>query len=142
MTYNQLIKEIEAILGSHGMIKTAKHTSVAEWLKRDSDPPLPVCCFDLVSGSLANGRQQVYTVQFFFLDKAGQEAEFETDVISDQWQIAEDIIQMLKSTRRDYYIDDLITINKISDKYEDYLAGVSMNINFNTQREFDACATP
>ena len=142
MTYNQLIKEIDAILGSHGMIKTVKNVSPTEWLKRDSDPPLPVCCFDITSGSLATGRQQVYTVQFFFLDKAGQEHEFETDVISDQWQVSEDIIQMFKSTRRDYYIDDLITINKISDKYEDYLAGVSMVINFNTQREFDACATP
>ena len=142
MTYNQLIKEISTILSSHGMIKTVKNVSVAEWLKRDSDPPLPVCCFDVQSGSLGNGREQIYTVQFFFLDKAGQEAEFETDVISDQWQTCEDIIQLFKGTRREYSIDNLITINKISDKYEDYLAGVSMNVNFTTQRAFDSCVIP
>lgn len=88
------------------------------------------------------GKEQIYNVQFFFLDKSGAEMEFEQDVISDQWQIAEDIIQMIRSTKRDYYIDDNITINAISDKYEDYLAGVEFTANIYNQRDFDACDAP
>jgi len=124
------------------MIKEVKNVTPREWLFRDSNPEFPVCCFSINSGSLNVGKEQIYNVQFFFLDKSGAEMEFEPDVISDQWQIAEDIIQMIRSTKRDYYIDDNITINAISDKYEDYLAGVEFTANIYNQRDFDACDAP
>ena len=124
------------------MIKEVKNVSPKEWLFRDNNPEYPVCCFSINSGSMNVGKEQIYNVQFFFLDKSGAEMEFEPDVISDQWQIAEDIIQMIRSTKRDYYIDDNITINAISDKYEDYLAGVEFTANIYNQRDFDACDAP
>lgn len=142
MTCNQLITEITEVLESHAMIKTVKNLTPQEWLNRDSNPTFPVCCFNINNGSVSKGTEQVRSVQFFFLDKSGAEAEFETDVISDQWQIAEDISQLFRGTRRDYSIDDSITIETISDKFEDYLAGVSYTINFTTTRGFDGCAAP
>jgi len=142
MTYNQLLTTITNLLSSHAMIKEVKNVTPREWLFRDSNPEFPVCCFSINSGSLNVGKEQIYNVQFFFLDKSGAEMEFEPDVISDQWQIAEDIIQMIRSTKRDYYIDDNITINAISDKYEDYLAGVEFTANIYNQRDFDACDAP
>jgi hypothetical protein len=142
MTYNQLITTITNLLSSHAMIKEVKNVSPKEWLFRDSNPVYPICCFSINSGSMNVGKEQIYNVQFFFLDKSGAEMEFEQDVISDQWQIAEDIIQLIRSTKRDYYIDDNITINAISDKYEDYLAGVEFTANIYNQREFDACDAP
>jgi hypothetical protein len=142
MTYNQLLTTITNLLSSHAMIKEVKNVSPKEWLFRDNNPEYPVCCFSINSGSMNVGKEQIYNVQFFFLDKSGAEMEFEPDVISDQWQIAEDIIQMIRSTKRDYYIDDNITINAISDKYEDYLAGVEFTANIYNQRDFDACDAP
>lgn len=142
MTYNQLITTLTNLLSSHAMIKEVKNASPKEWLFRDSNPSYPICCFSINSGSMNIGKEQIYNVQFFFLDKSGAEMEFEPDVISDQWQIAEDIIQMIRSTKRDYYIDDNITINAISDKYEDYLAGVEFTANIYNQRDFDACDAP
>ena len=142
MTYNQLITTITNLLSSHAMIKEVKNVTPREWLFRDSNPVYPICCFSINSGSMNVGKEQIYNVQFFFLDKSGAEMEFEQDVISDQWQISEDIIQMIRSTKRDYYIDDNITINAISDKYEDYLAGVEFTANIYNQREFDACDAP
>jgi hypothetical protein len=142
MTYNQLITTLTNLLTSHAMIKEVKNASPKEWLFRDSNPVYPICCFSINSGSMNVGKEQIYNVQFFFLDKSGAEMEFEQDVISDQWQISEDIIQLIRSTKRDYYIDDNITINAISDKYEDYLAGVEFTANIYNQREFDACDAP
>ncbi len=124
------------------MIKTAKYATPKEWLLRDEQPVYPIACFSINSGSLNLGREQIYNVQFFFLDKSGQEAEYEEDVISDQVQIASDILSLMRTGRNNYSIDDSVTFNAISDKYEDYLAGVELTINISTQNQFTGCDVP
>jgi hypothetical protein len=124
------------------MIKTAKYATPKEWLLRDEQPVYPIACFSINSGSLNLGREQIYNVQFFFLDKSGQEAEYEEDVISDQVQIASDILSLMRTGRNNYSIDDNVTFNAISDKYEDYLAGVELTINISTQNQFTGCDVP
>lgn len=124
------------------MIKTAKYATPKEWLLRDEQPVYPIACFSINSGSLNLGREQIYNVQFFFLDKSGKEAEYENDVISDQVQIASDILSLMRTGRNSYSIDENITFNAISDKYEDYLAGVELTINISTQNQFTGCDVP
>ena len=142
MTYNQLITTIQSLLESHKMIETAKNVTPREWLLRDEPVVYPIACFSVNSGSMNIGREQVFNVQFFFLDKSGKEAEFETDVISDQMQTASDILSLMRTGRKDYSIDDNVSFNAISDKYEDYLAGVEYTINISTQNEFTGCNVP
>lgn len=142
MTYNQLITTIQSLLESHKMIETAKNVTPREWLLRDEQVVYPIACFSVNSGSMNIGREQVFNVQFFFLDKSGKEAEFETDVISDQMQTASDILSLMRTGRKSYSIDDNVSFNAISDKYEDYLAGVEYTINISTQNEFTGCNVP
>jgi len=142
MTYNELIKTITTLLQSHAQIKTVKNLPPKEWLLKDSQPDFPACCFTINSGSLNVGLEQNYSVQFFFLDKSGDEGLFEAEVISDQWQICEDIILLMRGTKRTYTIDEQININTIVDKYEDYLAGVETTFNIETQRAYDGCDAP
>ena len=142
MTYNQIIKTLTSLLESHAFIKTVKNLTPKEWLQRDKDPVYPVCCFSVNTASNNIGLEQVYGIQFFFLDKSGKEAEFETDVISDQIQIANDVIVLMRFPRNSYFIDDNITINTISDKYEDYLAGAEFSVNITTTTAFDNCDVP
>jgi hypothetical protein len=75
------------------------------------------------------------------LDKSGVEGEFETDVISDQHQIANDIIAQL---RKDFTIsiDTNITWNAISEKFEDYLSGVEFTITISTTDQYQLCSLP
>ncbi len=124
------------------MIETAKHTTPKEWLLRDEQPIYPIACFSVNSGTMNIGREQVFSVQFFFLDKSGKEAEFENDVISDQIQTASDILSLMRTGRNSYSIDDNVSFNAISDKYEDYLAGIEYTINISTQNEFTGCNVP
>jgi hypothetical protein len=142
MTYNQLITTITSLLQSHAMIETAKHTTPKEWLLRDEQPIYPIACFSVNSGTMNIGREQVFSVQFFFLDKSGKEAEFENDVISDQIQTGSDILSLMRTGRNSYSIDDNVSFNAISDKYEDYLAGIEYTINISTQNEFTGCNVP
>ena len=142
MTYNQLITTIQSLLQSHAMIKTAKNVTPKEWLLKDEQPVFPIATYSVNSGSINKGREQVYNVQFFFLDKSGKEGEYETDVISDQMQTASDIISLMRGGRNIYTIDDNISFNAISDKYEDFLAGIELTINISTQNEFTGCDVP
>jgi hypothetical protein len=48
----------------------------------------------------------------------------------------------MRTSRQIYSIDDNISFNGISDKYEDYLAGVELTINISTQNEFTGCNVP
>ena len=142
MTYNQIIGEIQTLLEAHPMIKTAKNVTPKEWLNRDEKPVYPICCYSLNSGQLNKGRDHIFNFQFFFLDKSGAEMEFEQDVISDQLQIANDIIETIRGTKRVFTIDDEVPFNTLSDKYEDYLAGVEFTTNITAQSDFDGCDSP
>jgi len=142
MTYNQLITTLQSLLESHAMIKSVKNETPKEWIFRETQPQFPIALFSVNSSTLNKGLNQIYSVQFFFLDKSGDEAEFEQDVISDQLQICSDIVGLIRSGRKSYSIDDLINVNTISDKYEDYLAGVEMTVNIETQGEWDGCDVP
>lgn len=142
MTYNQVIATLTSLLESHAMIKTVKNCPPKEWLQKDSQPVFPVCCFTINSGTFNRGREQVYSVQLFFIDKAGQEGLFQEEVISDQVGIAYDVVELIRGTKRTYTVDDSVTFNTIADKYEDELAGCEMTINITTQSDFDGCDAP
>ena len=143
MTYNQLIETIRSLLQSHAMIKTVKNVTPGEWLyKGGNDVVFPVCCFTVNTGSFNKGRQQIYSVQFFFLDKAGKEAEFEQEVISDQVGIGYDIVELMRNEKNPYSIPDEVSFNTILDAQEDYLAGVELTTQLQTQSAFDGCDVP
>lgn len=124
------------------MIKEVKFATPQEWIFATNQPTFPVCCFMINSGSLNIGREQVYNVSFWFLDKAGMENEFEKDVTSDQIQIAADIVSNLREGSNPYTVDTNIAYSVISDKFEDYLAGVNLTFNINTISDYDACNMP
>lgn len=125
------------------MIRTVKNELPSEWLKK-TEIEFPVCCFAINGGSFNKGREQVYSVQMFFLDKSGKEVnEYETEVISDQVGIAYDIVALMREGDRDFYIPDNIGYETISDgKYEDFLAGCTLNFDITTQSSFDGCDAP
>lgn len=127
---------------SHAQIKSVKYATPKEWLFVNDQPSYPICCYAVNSGSLNVGREQVYNISLWFLDKAGMEAEFEADVASDQLQIAADIISKLRNGANDWTIDTNINYNFVLDKFEDYLSGVEITFNMTTFSSFDACDMP
>lgn len=125
------------------MIATVKNELPTEWLKK-TEIEFPVACFVINGGSFNKGREQVYSVQMFFLDKSGLEVnENEQEVISDQVGVAYDIVELMRQGDRGYSIPDSIGFSTISDgKYEDYLAGCSLDFDITTQSSFDGCDAP
>ena len=141
MTYNQVVTAIETLLSSHKMIHEVRFASPTQWLNFDNVPTFPVASYVINSGSINSGRELVYNIQFWFLDKSGVDSEFETEVTSNQHAIAYDIIASLRQDTR-FVITDQISWNAISEKFEDYLSGVELTINLSTIGAFGACDFP
>jgi len=141
MTYNQIVSEVTTMLTSHSMIKDVRFATPVEWLAWESEPILPVALFYIDQGNMNIGRELTFNVQFWFLDKSGVEGEFETEVTSDQHQIAGDIINLMRQ-KIAYSIDDQIVWTALSEKFEDYLSGVTMTFTISTNGEWSACDVP
>jgi hypothetical protein len=139
MTYNQVVTEIQTKLAAHPLIKTVKFNPPTNWLNWDNQPVFPVACFVINSGALNAGREQVFNIQMWFLDKSGLEGEFETEITSDQHSIAADVVSNLRKQSNSYLIDTNINWDAISEKYEDYLSGVGLSFNLSAISKFDAC---
>ena len=141
MTYNQIIKKITTLLQSNPIIKTVKFATPTEWLGYVSMPVYPAALFFINNGQINTGRELSYSFQFWFLDKSGVEGEFEQEVISDQHQLANDIILALRQDQT-ISVDTNIRWDAISEKYEDYLSGVTLTFNISTTGQFNNCDFP
>ena len=139
MTYNQLIKTLTTLLESHPQIKSVKNRPPSDWLERGSQPEYSIALFTMNDGAFNAGGEDVFNVVFWFLDKSGMEAEFEDEVISDQLQIARDIKNLLLVGSNPYFIDEPILFTTLADKYEDYIAGVTMTVSIHATSNINSC---
>jgi len=142
MTYKQLVTAITGILESHLMINTVKFASPTNWINWDEQPVFPAALFAINNGLFNPGREQVYTINFWFLDKSGVEGEFETEVTSDQHSIAADIVSTLRQGSAKWTIDSNIIWDAVSEQFEEYLSGVTLTLNINIVSDYDACNMP
>lgn len=123
------------------MIKEVNFFTAKEWIKRNGDNTYPVCCYSILSGTFEPGYKN-FSVQFLFLDQTGVDGEFETDVVSDQTEIANDIVALLKQHTRSWVIDEEIGFEVLLGEFEDNLSGVQLTINIKTRNNYDTCAIP
>jgi hypothetical protein len=141
MTYNQIVLKITDLLESNKFIKTVRFSSPNEWIGWTEMPVMPVASFVINNGQLNAGREIVYSVTFWFLDKSGIEGQHETQVVNDQLMIANDIISSLRNDQT-ISLDPSISWEAISEKFEDYLSGVTTTFNISLTGKFGLCDFP
>ena len=124
------------------MIHTVIYGSPIEWMFQDKQPEFPIAAYDIGNGSLNIGRESTFNISLWFLDKSGREAEFETEVLSDQHSILNDIISELRNRQTKYLISENVTWDGIKEKMEDYLSGVSATFDLSVVSDFGACDFP
>lgn len=123
------------------IIKSVRNATPQEWLGFEEMPVMPVALFNINNGQLNAGRDLVYSIQFWFLDKSGKDGENEQQVISDQHQLANDLVMALRQDRT-LTIDANVRWDAISEKFEDYLTGVTITFNIFTTGQFNNCDFP
>ena len=124
------------------MINTVRFATPVEWLNWDDQPVYPLASFAINSGGYNIGREQLFNIQMWFLDKSGVEGEFETEVTSDQHSIAADIVSSLRKLSNKWTIADSVSWDAVSEKFEEYLSGVTLTLNINIVSDYDACNMP
>ena len=142
MTVNQVIQEIKAVLQNHAMINTVLVSTPMEWINKGEVPLYPVGTFDISSGFLNIGREQIHRVDMWLLDQSGKDGEFEQEVISDMHGVAYDILSVLRKGGNPWIISDRVQWQAISEKFEDYLSGVRITFDFIVVRDYGSCDTP
>jgi hypothetical protein len=142
MTLKQTKNQVQQLLQSHAMIRRVIYNTPQEWMFAEQQPEYPLACFWIGAGSLEQGFKN-FNVTMWFLDIAGKEGIHELDVVSDQVEIANDIVALLRQSHlRSWQIDDNIQLEIISDALEDYIAGVRLEVNIKTINRYDACSVP
>lgn len=142
MTYRKLIKTLTDLLQSHAQLKTVKNATPTEWLQSPGVVDFPAALFVVNTGSFEIGNERQRTVQMWFMDKSGQENEFEQDVSSDMEQVAGDIVEKLYNDANVWIIDKPISYTFFRDSYEDFISGVQFTFNISTVNQFDGCDMP
>jgi len=142
MTYKQVKQNVQAILESHPMIRKVLFNTPTEWIYQEGSPDFPIALFSIDGGVLEPG-YKTFNLSFWFLDRSGMDGEFEVDIVSDQVEIANDIVAKLKqSWINNWLIDENVSFDVIMEKFEDYLSGVKFTTTLKTANDYDTCAIP
>jgi len=142
MTRNEVITEIKSILEANGMIQSVVPNPPANWLMWTEQPKFPNASFDISNGQYNAGRELVYTIEMWLLDKSGVDNEFEQDVSNAMHLVGADIMNILRQGFKQYSISTSVSWTKVEEKFEDYLTGVTFSFDLSVVNNFTACDVP
>jgi hypothetical protein len=140
LTLNQTVKLIRDIALSHNQINTVYFGDVWEFLAQ-TDNTYPAMFYSL-TGSSISGKTLGMDFSLFFLDRQLQDETNETDVLSDQLLIAQDIYAMMRYPKFDWDIDENVNIEFFTENENDYLSGVKIDITIYYPMMTDRCQVP
>lgn len=140
LTLNQTVKLVKDIAQSHDQIKTVYFGDVWEFLAQ-TDNVYPAMFYSL-TGSQINGKSLDMSFSLFFLDRQLQDETNETEVLSDQLLIAQDIISMLRFPKFDWEIGDNVILEFFTENEKDYLAGVKADVTISFPMLSNRCQIP
>jgi hypothetical protein len=140
-TLNQVVKTITGLAQSHQQIKTVYFGNLLDFLSKGTDNVYPAMFFDLTGSSIGN---KTLTMDFslYFMDRMLPEQTNETEVLSDQLSVAQDIVAMLMYQDFDFVMSDNVTLQYFTENTPDLLAGVRADIRLELPFLADRCWIP
>jgi hypothetical protein len=140
-TLNQVVATIQAIGQAHKQINTVYFGNLLDFLSKGSDNVYPAMFFDL-TGSSISGTTLTMDFSLYFLDRMLAEQSNETEVLSDQLSVAQDIVAQLKYNDFDFEIQDSVALQFVTENTPDLLAGVVANVSLDLPFTADRCVVP
>ena len=140
-TLNQVIKQIKDLATAHAQIKSVWFGDLYDFLSRGEDNVYPAMFYDLTGASIA-GREISYSFSFYFFDRVLGEQSNETEVLSDQLLIAQDIIAQLSYDYFDFELAENTNLSFFTEDTPDLLAGVKADITMTYPFSSDSCQVP
>ena len=140
-TLNQVVQTIKQIGEAHEQINTVYFGDLPYFLSHETDNKYPAMFYDF-TGSSISGTTLTLQFSLYFMDRMLAEQTNETEVLSDQLSIAQDIIAQLKFNDFDFVMQDSIQMQHFTEDTPDLLAGVKIDISLDLPFTADRCVVP
>lgn len=141
MTLNQIVQTITNIANAHKQIKSVYFGDLSDYLSRGTENIYPSLFFDLTGGNI---NERTFTLNFslYFFDRMLAEEVNETEVLSDQFEICQDIIAQLRQNNFEFDEGLSATLNFFTEDTPDLLAGVRADISIELPYLANRCVVP
>jgi hypothetical protein len=142
-TYNQALAVLAEIAGAHLQIQQFGKGSLAD-IPEGMTYPYMWAQYEPTSVNLSN-RSDKISFNILFADLLHQDKSNEAEVLSDQKQIALDVVAQLQleAYRDRFEVEDGVTLEPIVEKFTtDCIAGWLMNITLRVDFLSDTCQVP
>lgn len=140
-TLNQIVQTITNLANAHKQIKSVYFGEISDYLSRGTENIYPSLFFDLTGGSVAS-RSVTLSFSLYFFDRMLPEDTNETEVLSDQLEICQDIIAQLRHNNFDFDEAENITLSFFTEDTPELLAGVRADITLELSNVADRCQVP
>lgn len=140
-TLNQVVKTIKDIAEAHEQINTVYFGNLPYFLSHESDNKYPAMFYDF-TGTSISGKTLTLNFSLYFMDRMLAELTNETEVVSDQLLICQDIIAQLGYNDFDFTIQESVSLTVFTEDTPDLLAGVKADISLDLPYLANRCDVP
>ena len=141
MTLNNLVTTITNLANAHEQIKSVYFGDLSDYLSRGTENIYPSLFFDLTGGSIQE-KSVVLNFSLYFFDRMLPEDTNETEVLSDQLQICQDIIAQLRYNNFEFDEGLNATLTFFTEDTPDLLAGLKADITIDLPYTANRCVIP
>ena len=141
MTLNQVVATITNLANAHEQIKSVYFGELSDYLSRGTENIYPSLFFDLTGGNIQE-KSVVLNFSLYFFDRMLPEDTNETEVLSDQLQICQDIIAQLRYNNFEFDEGLNATLTFFTEDTPDLLAGVRADITIDLPYTANRCVIP
>jgi hypothetical protein len=141
MTLNNLVTTITNLANAHEQIKSVYFGDLSDYLSRGTENIYPSLFFDLTGGNIQE-KSVILNFSLYFFDRMLPEDTNETEVLSDQLQICQDIIAQLRYNNFEFDEGLNATLTFFTEDTPDLLAGVKADITIDLPYTANRCVIP
>lgn len=138
-TLNQIVKKITDYGSQHAQIKFVLYGDVVDHLSQ-GEVTYPAFFFNMAGVSML-AKEIQYTFSLYFMDRQIENTE-ELEVMSDQIQICQDIIALIRNNTNEWVVEDNIQMEFFIESEPDVLAGVKADIILTLASINNRCQVP
>jgi len=142
MTLRTLIETLKNLQESHSMINTFGEGDIYDYVDNGGEIKYPVM-WTIVKPSNYSTSSMKYSLAIVFADLLLEDKSNRLTIQSDQILVALDIVSKLK-LNNDYpfNVSDGIQIDFFQERFDDFTAGVTIDIEIVDAQPLDACVFP
>lgn len=141
LTLNQVVTQITNLANAHKQIKSVYFGDLSDYLSRGTENIYPSLFFDLTGGNVGE-RNVTLNFSLYFFDRMLPEDTNETEVLSDQLEICQDIIAQLRYNNFDFDEGLSASLTFFTEDTPDLLAGVRADITIELPYIANRCQVP